>query len=65
MTASAEIETLYDMITVTSALAINIASFGVAVGAAANMVVLAPDGCRRGVALPQGAVLRCQSRTPR
>ena len=41
MTARAEIETLYDMITVTPALAINIADFGLAIGMAANIVVLA------------------------
>jgi len=40
MTTRAEIETLYDMITVTPASAINIADFGLAVGAAANLVVL-------------------------
>jgi cytosine/creatinine deaminase len=41
MTARAEIEALYDMITVTPARAINIADFGLAIGTAANIVVLA------------------------
>jgi cytosine deaminase len=41
MTARTEIETLYDMITVTPARAINITNFDLAVGAAANIVVLA------------------------
>jgi cytosine/creatinine deaminase len=40
MTAGAEIETLYDMITVAAARAMNISGFGIAVGAAANLVVL-------------------------
>jgi len=40
MTTRAEIETLYDMITVTPAAAIHLAHFGLAVGAAANLVVL-------------------------
>jgi len=40
MTARDEIETLYDMITVAPARAMNIADFGLAVGAAAHLVVL-------------------------
>jgi cytosine deaminase len=40
LTTRDEIETLYDMITVAPAAAINIADFGLAVGAAANLVVL-------------------------
>ncbi len=40
MTARAEIEKLYDMITVDAAAAINLAGFGVTEGALANLVVL-------------------------
>jgi cytosine deaminase len=40
MTAREEIETLYDMITVAPAVAMNIADFGLAVGSAAHLVVL-------------------------
>jgi cytosine deaminase len=40
MTARAEIETLYDMITVAPARAMNLADFGIVVGAAAHLVVL-------------------------
>jgi cytosine deaminase len=40
MTMREEIETLYDMITVAPARAMNIADFGIAVGAAAHLVVL-------------------------
>ena len=40
MTARDEIEALYDMITVAPARAMNIADFGLAVGAAAHLVVL-------------------------
>src|SRR5262249_34159714 len=40
MTTRVEIETLYDMITVTPAAAIHLAHFGLAVGAAANPVLL-------------------------
>jgi cytosine deaminase len=40
MTTRDEIETLYDMITVAPAAAINVADFGLAVGTAANLVVL-------------------------
>jgi cytosine deaminase len=40
MTARDEIETLYDMITVAPARAINLAEFGIAVGSAAHLVVL-------------------------
>ena len=41
MTARAEIETLYDMVTSAAARAINIADFGLTVGAPANLVVRA------------------------
>jgi cytosine/creatinine deaminase len=41
MTARAEIETLYDMVTSAAARAINIADFGLAVGAPAHLVVRA------------------------
>jgi cytosine deaminase len=40
MTAREEIETLYDMITVAPAVAMNVADFGLAVGSAAHLVVL-------------------------
>jgi cytosine deaminase len=40
MMTRAEIETLYDMITIASARAMNIANFGIDVGAVANLVVL-------------------------
>jgi cytosine/creatinine deaminase len=40
MTARAEIEMLYDMVTVAPARAMNIAGFGLEVGAPANLVVL-------------------------
>jgi cytosine deaminase len=40
MTARAEIETLYDMITVAPARAMNITGFGLEIGAPANLVVL-------------------------
>src|SRR5207237_847045 len=43
MTTRAEIETLYDMVTVAPARAINLAEFGVAVGAPAHLVVLDQD----------------------
>jgi cytosine/creatinine deaminase len=41
MTARAEIETLYDMVTTAPARAMNIADFGLAVGAPAHLVVRA------------------------
>jgi hypothetical protein len=65
MTARTEIETLYDTITVTPARAINITNFDLAVGAAREHRRARPGGRRRGVTLPRGATLRCQSRTPR
>ena len=43
MTTRAEIETLYDMVTVAPARAINLAEFGIAVGAPAHLVVLDQD----------------------
>ena len=43
MTTRAEIEKLYDMVTVAPARAINLAEFGIAVGAPAHLVVLDQD----------------------